>query len=135
MTLCCHPAPVSWFQINKNKLSEIMTPLLLSDAFNKKQDSHFARPLLAKISRESHLEYEAMQEAFQLLGWGDVADELKIEIYADIRAMVEELRGHYCSNDPYVQRRRESVCYWVENVRHGICSLQTAIQALKVRGL
>lgn len=76
-----------------------------------------------------------MQEAFKLLGWEHIADELKIEIYADVRAMVEELQGRFCTNDPYVLRRRESVCYWVNNVRDGICSLDTAIQALKVRSL
>lgn len=93
----------------------------------------FAVPLLNRIRKESKEEYMDMQQAFDLMGWGQLPDELKIEIYDDVQFMVQELKGNYCSNNPFVQRRRESVCYWVNCFEDGLCSLETAVKALKVR--
>lgn len=95
----------------------------------------FAVPLLKRIKKESREEYKNMQQAFNLLGWDDLPDELKMEIYNDVKCMVQELKGYYSSCDPYVERRRNSIHFWVSSFKEGICSLETAIKALKVKAL
>ena len=95
--------------------------------------SMFAVPLLNRIRQESKEEYEDMQQAFTLMGWGNLPDELKMEIYNDVRFMVQELKGLYCSADPHVERRRETVHYWVSCYQDGICTLETAVKALKIK--
>lgn len=108
----------------------------LSVATNRNSKSAlFALPILKRIERESREEYNNMQKAFALLGWDHLPDDLKIEISNDVKFMVEELKGRFSSCDPFVKRRRESVTYWVNCYEDGICSLKTAINALKVKSL
>ena len=95
----------------------------------------FALPILKRIERESQQEYDEMQEAFELMGWADLPDTLKVEIHADVKFMVEELKGRYSSVDPFVKRRRQTVTYWVNCYQDGICSLDTAVASLKVKSL
>lgn len=95
----------------------------------------FAVPVLKRIQQESIEEYNEMQDAFNLMGWGALPDELKIEIYDDVKFMVEELKGRFSSCDPFVKRRRNSIHYWVSCYKDGICSLEAAIKALKVKSL
>ncbi len=92
-------------------------------------------PVLRKVLKEAEKEHQELQEIFNLLGWGDIPDTLKMEIKDDVSAMVDELKGRYSSCDPHVERRRQRVVYWVESYRDGICSLDTAIDALKVKKL
>ena len=92
-------------------------------------------PLLAKVWEEAEQEHEKLQDVFGMMGWGDLPDALKIEIKDDVVAMVQELEGLYSTCDPYVLKRRERVSYWVDTFQRGICSLQTAIDALKVTKL
>lgn len=92
-------------------------------------------PVLRKAFIEAQQEHRELQKMFSLMGWDDLPDLLKIEIKDDVAAMVDELKGQYSSCDPYVQKRRESVTYWVSCYKDGICSLQTAIDALKVKSL
>jgi len=102
---------------------------------NKITHPNFAVPLLKRINKEGRQEFEEMQQAFELMGWGDLPDRLKMEIYEDVKFMVMELKGLFSSCDPYVKRRRESVHYWVSSFQDGICELDTALEALKVRPL
>jgi hypothetical protein len=95
----------------------------------------FAVPVLKRIQQESIEEYNEMQQAFNLMGWGSLPDALKIEIHKDVKFMVEELKGRFSSCDPFVKRRRESIHYWVSCFQDGICCLETAIKALKVKAL
>lgn len=95
----------------------------------------FVTPLLKRIKKESASEYSEMQEAFTLMGWGTLPDNLKIEIYNDVKFMVQELKGMYSSCDPFVENRRNSVHFWVSSFKDGICSLEAAIKALKVKAL
>lgn len=95
----------------------------------------FAVPVLKRIQQESIEEYNEMQQAFNLMGWGNLPNELKIEIHEDVKFMVEELKGRFSSCDPFVKRRRESIDYWVSCFQDGICSLEAAIKALKVKAL
>lgn len=92
-------------------------------------------PVLRKVLIEAEEEHRQLQETFRLLGWGGLPDALKIEIKDDVSAMVDELQGQYSTCDPHVLRRRQSVVHWVSCYRDGICSLETAVAALKVRKL
>lgn len=113
-----------------------MTSNALSITPEQNQSSTlFALPLLKRIKKEGCREYAEMQQAFELLGWENLPDELKIEINDDIKFMVQELKGKFSSCDPFVKRRRESVHYWVSCFQDGVCSLDAAIKALKVKPL
>ncbi|HET8864596.1 MAG TPA: hypothetical protein VFM80_02790 [Gracilimonas sp.] len=113
-----------------------MTSNALSITPEQNQSSTlFAVPLLKRIKKEGRREFTEMQQAFDLLGWGNLPDELKIEINEDVKFMVQELKGRFSSCDPFVKRRRESVHYWVSSFQDGICSLETATKVLKVKPL
>jgi len=100
----------------------------------QKYDLKFdVEPLLSKVLQEAEQEHQKLQHVFSLMGWGRLPDALKIEIKDDVAAMVSELKGQFSSCDPYVKKRRESVTYWVNCYEDGICSLNTAINALKVK--
>ncbi|MAO64191.1 MAG: hypothetical protein CL666_04260 [Balneola sp.] len=101
----------------------------------KKKSTLFAVPVLKRIQQESIEEYNEMQQAFNLMGWGNLPDELKVEIHEDVKFMVEELKGRFSSCDPFVKRRRETIHYWVSCFQDSICNLETAIKALKVKAL
>lgn len=90
------------------------------------------KPLLQSIFREAQQEYQQLEEIFRLMGWSDLPDALKIEIKDDVAAMVAELEGRYSTCDPHVLNRRKSVTYWVDMYRNGVCSLNTAIDSLKM---
>lgn len=92
-------------------------------------------PVLRKVLIEAEQEHRELQQMFKLMGWSHLPDSLKIEIKDDVAAMVAELQGQYSSCDPYVARRRRSVMYWVNCYEDDICSLQTAIEALRVKKL
>ena len=92
-------------------------------------------PVLRKVLIEAEQEHRELQQMFGLMGWGDLPDALKMEIKDDVSAMVNELQGQFSSCDPYVKKRRASVTYWVNCFQDGICSLATAIDALKVKKL
>ncbi len=108
---------------------------LIPAPIRKTQSNLFVAPLLDRIKEESKLEFGEMEETFRLMGWGDLPDELKIEIYDDVKFMVQELKGHFSSCDPYVQRRRQTVHFWVSSFQDGICTLEAATKALKVKSL
>lgn len=98
-------------------------------------DSFEVEPVLRKVLIEAEQEHDRLQETFKLMGWSDLPDELKIEIKEDVAALVDELHGNYSSCDPFVEKRRERVAYWVNCYQDGICSLKTAVEAVKVRKL
>lgn len=92
-------------------------------------------PVLHKVLKEAEKEHRELQQMFMLMGWGDLPDALKIEIKDDVAAMVDELQGQYSSCDPHVARRRQRVVHWVESYRDSICTLETAIDALRIKKL
>ncbi|NGP86777.1 hypothetical protein [Fodinibius halophilus] len=92
-------------------------------------------PVLRKVLKEAEREHCELQEMFEVMGWSELPDALKIEIKDDVSAMADELRGQYSSCDPHVARRRQRVVYWVNSFMDGICSLKTAIDALRVKPL
>jgi len=101
----------------------------------RKRPDPTLEPVLRKVLREAEKEHHELQNMFKLMGWGELPDRIKMEIKDDVSAMVEELKGQYSSCDPYVARRRQRVVHWVQSYLDGICSLQTAIDALAIRKL
>lgn len=97
--------------------------------------SHYrvVEPVLRKVLREAEREHQELQEVFELMGWGALPEELKIEIGDDIRAFREELLGNYSTCDEGVLRRRRRVRYWVELYLDGACSIRTAVESLRMR--
>ncbi len=85
----------------------------------------------ARIFHKANEGHRKAEEMFQLLGWSDLPAELKVAIEADVKGYADELEGHYCTRSEWVQRRRESVDFWVHSYQDGLCTLQTAVQALK----
>ncbi len=110
-----------------------MTPKTInSRRLKKNQNSDtFVNSVLNYIDAESAKEIAEINAAFEVMGWNDLPFELKIEIYSDVKFMVQELNGYYSTCDPFVKKRRNSVHYWVSCYQDGICSLQTAISVLK----
>jgi hypothetical protein len=90
---------------------------------------------LLSIFNKAEKDYRQAQEMFDLLGWGELPAELKFVIEADVKGYVDELEGRYSTNCALVQRRRESVDFWVKSYLDQICSLETAINALRVTKL
>ena len=89
-------------------------------------------PILLSIFKRAEKEYKELEEMFRLIGWNDLPDELKFAIEPDVKGYVDELNGRYSTTCAGVQRRRESVDFWVNSYLDGICSLETALDALKV---
>lgn len=101
----------------------------------QRQPATNLEPVLRKVLKEAEREHRELQQMFDLMGWGNLPDALKVEIKDDVSAMVDELQGQYSSCDPYIARRRQSVVHWVNSFLDGICSLETAIEALRVKKL
>lgn len=94
-----------------------------------------AEPVLRSIFREAELEHRSIIRMFDLLGWGELPEELKFSIKEDVKGYLDELHGEYSTNCPLVQRRRESVDFWVNSYKDKLCSLETALKALKTTQL
>jgi hypothetical protein len=56
-------------------------------------------------------------------------------IEEDVKGYIDELRGQYCTNSEWVQRRRESVDFWVNSYLDGICDEATATDSLRIKKL
>ena len=91
-------------------------------------------PLL-KIFRKAKEEHSKTEEMFHLLGWSCLPAELKLAVEDDVKAYYDELHGRYSTNCAYVQRRRESVDFWVKSFLDGICSLETALDSVRITKL
>lgn len=92
-------------------------------------------PVLRSLLKAAAREHRELRQMFKLLGWEHLPGRLKMEIRDDVSAMAAELRGHYCSCDRHVERRRRRVLHWVTSYEDGLCSLPAAIAALRVTKL
>ncbi|MFO7847266.1 MAG: hypothetical protein R6V27_11945 [Balneolaceae bacterium] len=92
-------------------------------------------PVLRSIFREAELEHRQIEQMFDMLGWGDLPEDLKYTVKDDVKGYIDELKGEFSTNCPLVQRRRESVDFWVNSFKDGICSLETSLDALKTSQL
>ena len=119
--------------MNTKKTDHIMMNTIAK--FNHKKAPFNIDPILQKAAKQARKEHRALQHTFEMMGWGALPDRLKIEIKDDVTAMVDELKGQYSTCDTHVLRRRNSIVYWVQCYQDRICSLQTAIDALKVKKL
>jgi len=107
---------------------------MMNAAF-KKPAKNTGSPALLTILRNAKKQQIESEQMFAELGWESLPAELKFEIEDDVKGYMDELHGRYSSNCPYIQRRRESVDFWVQSYMEGICSLETAIDSLKVTEL
>ncbi len=92
-------------------------------------------PILDKVYLKAKADHRRLTEMYDLLGWSDLPEEIKIEINEDVKAFKDELEGFYSSCDPHVKRRRRSIRYWIQSFRDGSCTARTAAQSLRVRSL
>ena len=92
-------------------------------------------PVLTSILQIAKEEYRQREEMFKLLGWDNLPEELKFAIEDDVKGYMDELHGRYSTNCALVQRRRESVDFWVKSFIDGICTLKTAVEALRIQQL
>ncbi|MCH8567969.1 MAG: hypothetical protein LAT67_06885 [Balneolales bacterium] len=68
----------------------------------------------------------------RLFGWEDLPDQLIKAIEDDLIGFHNEINGLYCTNDPSVVRRRNSVRYWIENYLNGITGYDTTLRMVSV---
>ncbi len=94
------------------------------------QKDYDPTPVLEKAYKEAKQTDQKLHEMFELLGWGLLPLELKYAIRADVQGIVDELKGRYASCDPFVQKRRKRVLYWVDCYMNGVCSAETATEML-----
>lgn len=91
-----------------------------------------SEPVILSIFRKADLEQKQSDEMFNLLGWGSLPAELKVEVEGDVKGYFDELHGYYSTSCEFVQRRRESVDFWIKSYKDGLCSLQTALDSLRL---
>ncbi|NBB76721.1 MAG: hypothetical protein GVY02_05020 [Bacteroidetes bacterium] len=107
----------------------------MMNAAKKVRRTPKSEPVLLSIFKKAEEEYKKVEQMFSLVGWEGLPDELKVEIEDDVRGYIEELEGRFSTHCPMVQRRRESVDFWVNSYIDGICTLETAVNALKIKKL
>lgn len=99
----------------------------------KKTRINHLEPVLRKALIDAENDHRELEQMFELMGWENLPDELKFEIKDDVKSYTDELNGFYSSCDPFVLRRRESVDFWIRSYVDGICTLDTAVKALRIR--
>lgn len=83
-----------------------------------------------RLHSDLRKERKRMEEIYALLGWSDLPEVLKNVVAADVKGYADELEGRYSTRCEYVQRRRESVDFWVRSYKDGLCSAEAASDAL-----
>ena len=96
---------------------------------------HKSEPEIYSIFHKAKIDFRQVEEMFNLMGWSHLPDQMKLAVEEDVKGYIDELHGHYSSSCHYVQRRRESVDFWVHSFLDGLCTLDTALDALRVNRL
>lgn len=109
--------------------------ITMNNSALKSSSTFKTEPALFSIFHKAETEFRQIEQMFSMLGWGDLPNELKLAIEEDVKGYIDELHGNYSTNCPLVQRRRESVDFWINSYRDGVCTLDTASGALKVKTL
>ncbi len=104
---------------------------MMNTALKKRSVGH-SEQVLNLIFHKAEAEYREIEEMFALLGWSELPGELKVVIEEDVKGYIDELKGQYCTNSEWVQRRRESVDFWVNSYLDGLCSKETAVSSLRM---
>lgn len=118
------------FIINVNK-----TTITMMNAAKKTTRKTAKKAALLSIIKKAEKEQSRTEQMFGLLGWGELPAELKFVIAEDVKGYIDELEGSYSTSCGLVQRRRESVDFWVKSYMDNLCSLETAVDALKITRL
>lgn len=105
------------------------------NAIRKPRLVRFIEPDLSSVFKKAEKEHKELDEMFQLLGWSSLPVSLKLIIEEDVKGYMDELSGRFSTNCAAVQRRRESVDFWVKSYLNDLCTLETAAESLKVNPL
>lgn len=105
------------------------------NAIRKPRSVRLVKPDLSSIFKKAEREYEEMDEMFRMLGWSTLPVSLKLIIEEDVKGYMNELSGRFSTTCAAVQRRRESVDFWVKSYLNNLCTLETACESLKVPSL
>ena len=95
------------------------------------QQQRQSQQVLRSVEITLNRQIQRLDDAFALLGWHDLPDCLKTEIAVDVSLMIDELDGRYSSIDHNVAQRRRAVRYWIDCYQQGVCTRQTALEALQ----
>ncbi|MCC5926296.1 MAG: hypothetical protein JJU41_07005 [Bacteroidetes bacterium] len=96
-------------------------PVLRSVDAHLVKKSHRRNPLLIET-----------EDIFSLMGWAEIPEKLKLTIAIDMIGFRDEVAGLFSTRNPNVLNRRKRIYYWVNEYLQGNCSLQNAVDALKV---
>ena len=111
------------------------TQVIMTNAALKTNQHAQTEPALHSIFLKAEIEYQEIEQMFELLGWGELPAEVKLAVEEDVKGYIDELQGNYSTNCPFVQKRRERVDYWVNTLLDGFCTTATAVSALKRKTL
>lgn len=88
-----------------------------------------------KTASMTHPLLRESRDIFELMGWEQLPESIKLVIAIDLVGFRDELNGLYSTKDPYVLARRRTIYYWINQYLHHICSADTVEQALEVLNL
>jgi hypothetical protein len=71
-------------------------------------------------------------EIFELMGWSDLPESIKLTIAIDMIGFRDEICGLFTTSDEKVLTRRKRIHYWVNSFQDGITTEQEVNEALKV---
>lgn len=77
-------------------------------------------------------EQKALSQLLNALGWQAIHPMVLMEVVDDLNGYLLELLGEYSTICPFTRRRRERVDYWVSASLDGICTPETARDALRI---
>lgn len=104
------------------------TSALQTHTQNQESASNTASDVLARAGAEQR----ELSELLRLMGWQAIHPCVLLEVMDDLNGYLMELSGEYSSLCPFTRRRRERVDYWVSASIDGICSPETARDALRI---
>lgn len=85
-----------------------------------------------EVARNEHPLLTASEEIFDVMGWSNLPNDLKLTIALDLIGFSDELKGLYSTKSNFVYNRRKRIYHWVRSFQDGLCDLETAIDALKL---
>lgn len=107
----------------------------MTNAALKTNQNVQTEPTLHSIFLKAEIEFQEIEQMFEMLGWGELPAEVKFAVEEDVKGYIDELQGNYSTHCPFVQKRRERVDYWVNSLLDGLCTTETAVGALRRKTL
>ena len=66
-----------------------------------------------------------------LLGWSDLPDALADAVSWELERYEEQIRDGFCFVDKDVLKKRDTICFWVNAYRDGMCNLTEAVSRIE----